>query len=68
MYDDTHCDDLKKASDPSLPLSVAPSLDFSTVSDHPEDSLIVHDLSFPLAPFGELEERVGFETNASFDD
>jgi len=35
FYDDTPCDDLGEAGDPSSPLVVAFSLDFSTVSDHP---------------------------------
>jgi len=32
FYDDTHCDELEKASDPSSPLALAPSLKFSTVT------------------------------------
>jgi len=66
--DDTHCDDLKKASDPSSPLAVAPALEFSTCSDHSEGSLIIHDSSLPLAPLRELNKGEEFETDASSDD
>ena len=67
-YCDTPCDDLEELSGHSFPLAVAPSLGFSTVSDHPEGSLIVHDSSLPLAPLGELKEGDDFETDASLDD
>jgi len=36
FYDDTSYDDLEEVSDPSSPLMVTPSLEFSTVNDHHE--------------------------------
>lgn len=68
FHDDTYCDDLEGAGDLSSPLVVAPSLEFRTVSDHPEGSLIVHNSPFPLAPLGELQEGDGFESDASSND
>jgi len=47
---------------------VAPSLEFSTISDHPESSLTIHDSSLPLDPLRELKEGDDFETDASLDD
>lgn len=49
-FDNTPSDDLKALSDPSYPLVVKSTLDFKTVSDHPEGNLTIHDSSFPLAP------------------
>jgi len=45
FHDDTHSHDLEEVSDPSSPLAVAPSLEFSTISDHPKGSLTIHDSS-----------------------
>ena len=60
-------DNLDVSGDPLSPLAIAPSLEFSIVSDHLKGSLIVHDLSLPLAPLGDLQKRDGFEADASFD-
>ena len=68
FHDDTYYDGLKEASDLSSPLVVAPSPEFSTISDHPHSSLIVGDSSLHLAPLGELEEGDGFETDANSND
>ena len=49
-YDNTPSDGLEALNDPLYPLVVKSSIDFSTVSNHPEGSLTIHDSSFPLAP------------------
>ena len=53
-------------SDPSSPLSVASSLEFSIISDTPKGSLTICDLSLPSAPLGELEDEDAIETDDSF--
>ena len=68
FHDDTHCDDLKEASDLVSPLAVVPSIEFSTVSDIPEGGLTIHDSSLPFALLEELEERDTLEIDASSDD
>jgi len=65
-YDDTPPDDLEVSSEPSSPIIVAPSLDFSIVRHHFERGLTIHDPFLSLAPLGELDKKDGFETNASF--
>jgi len=67
-YCNTPCEDLEESSDPLSPFAVASSLRFSTVSDHPEGSLIFHDSSLPLAPLEELKEGDDLEADASLDD
>jgi len=59
------CDDLEVSSDPLSPLAGACPLDFSIIDNNPNDILIVHDSSLPLAPLEELEEGDRAETNAS---
>jgi len=66
--DDTPCDNLDVMSDLSSPLAVVPSLEFSTISSHLEDSLIVLDSSFPLAPLGSLRRETDLRLDVSFDD
>jgi len=56
FHDDTHCYDLKEASNPSSPLAATPSLEFSIVSDTLKGTLTIHDLSLLQTPLGEPEE------------
>jgi len=68
FHDDTHCHDLEEASDLLFPFTVTPSLELSTVSNHPVGSLVVHDSSLCLALLGELDKRDEFETGTTSDD
>jgi len=54
----TYLADLRGMSDPSSPLAVEPSLEFSTASDTLEGSLIIHGSRLPLAPLGERRREI----------